>query len=131
MAIFKKEEKKTEENGASKAVETKDKKETTAILASTPTQALLSDIIISPRITEKTVKFMDQGIYTFNVRKDANKTEIKKAIKLIYNVEPIDIKIVCYPAKIKRNYRTGKLGKKKGGKKAIIKLKEGDKISII
>jgi len=138
MALFsksKKEEKKDtakpeKESKVSKE-ETKEVVETEAEAVATPGSAKLSDVIISPRITEKTVKLMDKGVYTFNVRKDANKTEVAKAIKLIFKVEPLSVNIVNFPGKRKRNNRTGKMGKKSGGKKAIVYLKEGDKISLI
>ncbi len=91
----------------------------------------ISDMIISPRITEKTVKLMDKSVYTFNVHKDLNKTEIKKAIKSIYKVEPLKVNIINSPSKTKRNPKTGKLGKKSAFKKVLVYLKEGDKINII
>ncbi len=141
MALFKKDEKKveaksqvTDSKTVSKKTDAPDSvKNSKASKAQITGSAVarLSDIIISPRITEKTVQMMDKGIYTFNVRKDANKTEVKKAIKQIYKVEPLAVKIVNYPAKTKFDYRSGNKGKKKGGKKAIVHLKEGDKISII
>ncbi len=91
----------------------------------------LNDIILSPRITEKSVMMTEKGVYTFNVRSDANKTEVAKAIKMIYKVEPVKVNIVNYPSKPKRNAKTGKMGKKSGGKKAVVYLKEGDKINLI
>ncbi len=134
MAIFSKKDEKKEDSKAEKSLESKskkkEKKEEVKQVAE-PKNVRLNDIIISPRITEKAVRLMDKGVYTFEVRKDANKTEVAKAIKDIYGVEPLKVNISKYPSKTKRNFRTGKLGKKSGGKKAIVYLKEGDKISII
>ncbi len=134
MALFKKEDKKEEktkaENKSTAKKESSKKKNETAKIVE-PKNVRFNDIIISPRITEKSVKLMDKGVYTFNVSKDANKTEVAKAVKEIFKVEPLKVRIVNYPAKLKRSYRTGKIGRKSGGKKALVYLKEGDKISII
>ena len=133
MALFKnkkEETKKQTENAGVKSVNnTKDKKTKESVQQVAP--ASLSDVIIAPRITEKSVRLMDKGVYTFNVRKDVTKNEIVKAIKAIYKVEPLRVRIVNYPAKVKYNHKTGRKGFKSGGKKALVYLKEGDKISII
>jgi len=133
MALFKKEEKKEEKKAADAKAgkETKSEKKEEKATLPEPKNIRYNDIILSPRITEKSVKLMDKGVYTFNVLKGANKTEVAKAIKEIFNVEPLKVRIVNFPAKIKRSYRTGKIGRKSGGKKALVYLKEGDKISII
>ena len=130
MALFKKEkEEKKEEAKESK----KDAESTGSSVESQAefSKTRLEDIIISPRITEKTVNLMDKGVYTFNVRKDANKTEIAKAIKLIYKVEPVKIRIVNYKGKPKMNHKTVKIGRKSGVKKALVYLKEGEKINVL
>ena len=41
----------------------------------------LSDIIISPVITEKSTILQESGKYTFKVSNDANKSSVKKAIE--------------------------------------------------
>ena len=134
MALFSKKDKKEQEQDKKQNEVMQDKsadKNASEDVSLDDNKVRLRDIIISPRITEKSVKLMDKGVYTFNVRKDANKTEIAKAIKEIYKVEPVKVRIVNYPAKKKYNYKSGKFGEKKGGKKALVYLKEGDKISII
>ncbi len=128
MALFSKKEEKKEVAEKEQKLEKKDEQ---ALDSANVNKAKLRDIIIAPRITEKTVKLMDKGVYTFNVRKDANKKLVALAIKEIYNVEPVKVRIVNYPEKKKVDYKTGKVGKKQGGKKALVYLKEGDKISII
>ena len=134
MAIFNKKEegqkKDTKQspaakNAGEKAVANSDSK----IHANTADR--LNDILRAPRITEKTVRLMDKGVYTFNVRKDANKTEVAKAVKMVFKVTPIRVSMVNYPTKPKRNSKTGKIGRRQGGKKALVYLKKGDKISII
>ena len=128
MALFKKDKEEKKENATKSEKDAQSNKDTKSVA---PKNARLSDIIISPRITEKSVQLMDKRAYTFNVRKDANKTEIAKAIKEIYGVEPVKVNIINSPSKKKFDYKSGKAGKRSAFKKAIVYLKEGDKISII
>lgn len=90
---------------------------------------ITSKIIKNPRITEKASFNAEQNVYTFDVFKSANKTEIKKAIFALYKVKPVKVNIVTVPSK--KIFVKGKAGVKPGGKKAFIYLKEGDKIDII
>jgi len=88
----------------------------------------LERILINPRVTEKATIASERNVYVFDVAKDTNKFEIKKAIEFFYKVTPVKINVVTVPSK-NIIYR-GKKGVKSGGKKAYIYLKEGDKISI-
>ncbi len=85
-------------------------------------------VLISPWITEKTHSLMDDNQYVFKVFKTASKQKIKKAIKDVYNVIPESVKIINIPRK-KKNLGQ-KIVFRSGFKKAIIKLKAGDKIEI-
>lgn len=85
-------------------------------------------LIKGVRVTEKAALAAEKGAYTFNVEDNANKNEIKKAIKLIYGVMPERVAII--QIKEKKVVRRGKIGTKKGGKKAVVFLKKGDKITI-
>lgn len=84
-------------------------------------------LIKGPRITEKTALFAERGAYTFNVEDHANKNEVKKAIKILYGVTPERVSIT--QIKDKLIFRRGVIGKKSGGKKAVVYLKKGDKIT--
>ena len=86
-------------------------------------------ILISPRITEKATAISQKNQYVFKVFPKANKTEIKKAIEDLYKVEVLDVKIINVPAKRRRLGRIS--GWKKGYKKAIVKIKEGQKIEVL
>ncbi|MDE2031264.1 MAG: 50S ribosomal protein L23 [Patescibacteria group bacterium] len=93
------------------------------------TEGKTHPLIIGPRITEKSAIFADKGIYTFNVKPQANKNEIKKAIKYVYGVEPIKISVTQITKKV--ILRRGIIGTKQGGKKAVVHLKKGDKIAFV
>lgn len=86
-------------------------------------------ILKSPRITEKAANLGDLNQYTFNVGVDANKTEIKKAIQNLYGVDVVALRIINVPRK-QRRYK-GKIGWAEKGKKAMIKIKKGQKIEIL
>ncbi|MEK9130009.1 MAG: 50S ribosomal protein L23 [Patescibacteria group bacterium] len=83
-------------------------------------------ILIRPINTEKTTNLAILNQYVFEVAKNANKVEIQKAIRAVYNVKPINVNIVIVKGK---NVRYGKAkGKTKDWKKAIVSLKQGEKI---
>ena len=84
------------------------------------------DILIKPMITEKTTELMAEGKYVFKVAKNANKIEIAKAVKEIFNVKVEKVNTVNVKGKTKRIGRTS--GKRANYKKAIVKLAEGSTI---
>jgi len=90
---------------------------------------IIMKLIKKPRITEKASFHAEQNVYTFDIEKSANKTEIKKAIFQLYKVKPVKVNILMVPDK--RVFSKGKKGVKSGGKKALVFLKKGDKIEII
>lgn len=91
--------------------------------------ALASDAIIRPHITEKAGVMSQNGVYTFQVNKNANKDTISKAVKSLYKVTPVKVGIVNVPAK--QVFVRGKRGSVSGFKKAIVTLKKGDKIDFV
>jgi len=89
-----------------------------------------TSVLITPRITEKATMLHEKsGIYTFNVHSGATKISVAKAIKDVYNVVPRKVRIVHFPAK--QVFSRGKRGVKKGGKKAYVYLKAGEKIDVV
>lgn len=92
-------------------------------------QAFSYEAITEPHISEKATNLAEQNKYTFKVQKSANKHEIKKAIEGIYNVEVLSVNIIKIPAKKRRIGKTE--GFKKGYSKAVVTIKEGQRIEII
>jgi len=86
-------------------------------------------IIKHPLITEKAYHMSAAGQYVFVVDKHTNKSEIAKAIKKIYNVDPISVNTVTIRGE-RQKYR-GVAGKKTTTKKAIVTLKKGQKLDIM
>ncbi len=85
-------------------------------------------ILIAPLITEKTGQQMQRNnTYSFRVSINANKIEIKKAIESIFAVKVLNINTIRLIGKPKRLGRYS--GKRPDWKKAIVTLREGDKIA--
>ncbi|MGC3978791.1 MAG: 50S ribosomal protein L23 [Paludibacteraceae bacterium] len=88
-------------------------------------------IIIKPIVTEKMTQLGDKlNRYGFRVQKDANKIEIKKAIEEMYSVTVTDVNTLIVAPKRKSRYtKTGMVnGATSAYKKAVVTLKDGDKI---
>jgi len=87
------------------------------------------NVVRFPLVTEKANDGVVSNKYTFCVNKKFGKIQIKKAIETIYNVRVERVNIVMVPKK-KKKYRFRAEGYKPGYKKAVVTLKEGDKIAI-
>ncbi|MDD4051755.1 MAG: 50S ribosomal protein L23 [candidate division Zixibacteria bacterium] len=78
--------------------------------------------------TEKSVEARTaESKYTFAVDRDANKHQIKDAVERLFNVHVTGVQTVIVPGKVKRMGRNE--GKTPTWKKAVIKLKAGEKIA--
>ncbi len=86
-------------------------------------------IVREPHISEKATNLGEVNQYVFKVFPRANKNEIKKAIEAIYGVDVLAVNIITIPAKKRRLGKT--TGFKKGHKKAIVKIRAGQKIEIL
>ena len=84
------------------------------------------DIVIRPIITEQSMEDLDIKKYAFEVAKDANKVEIKKAIEEIFGVTVIKVNTINVRGKEKRTGAYPK-GKTASWKKAVVKLSEDSK----
>ncbi|MFA1543854.1 50S ribosomal protein L23 [Actinomadura monticuli] len=86
------------------------------------------DIIIAPVVSEKSYGLLDENKYTFVVRPDANKTQIKQAVEAVFGVKVTNVNTLNRQGKRKRT-RFG-YGKRKDTKRAIVSLAEGERIDI-
>jgi len=85
-------------------------------------------LVQEPIISEKSNFLGAQNKYVFRVMNDANKPEIKRSIEGIYGVNVVSINIINVPGKKRRVGRVE--GFKKGFAKAIVTIKEGQKIEL-
>ncbi len=81
------------------------------------------DVLIAPVVSEKSYGLLDANKYTFLVRPDANKTQIKIAVEKVFGVKVSDVNTLNRQGKTRRT-KFG-LGKRKNTKRAIVTLKEG------
>ncbi len=88
----------------------------------------LVGIIIGPRITEKAAYSAEDNAYVFNVAMKSNKIQIARAIKSLYNVDPIKV-TVSVKKPVGKMVR-GVMGASKAEKKATVFLKKDQKIEI-
>lgn len=88
------------------------------------------DVVKEPHISEKAGILSEKNQYVFKIQDStANKLEIKKSVEGIYGVNVLSVNVIKVPAKKRRLGRTQ--GFKKGYSKAIVTIKEGQKIEIL
>jgi large subunit ribosomal protein L23 len=92
----------------------------------------MTGIVYRPLVTEKLTNLQEKGIYAFAVDPQANKIEIARAIEKKFSVSVIDVRTMNYKGKMKTQMtKKGRFkGKTTHFKKAIVTLKEGDKINL-
>ncbi len=83
------------------------------------------DIILSPVLTEKGYDGIATKKYTFRVKRDANKTQIKIAVETMFSVKVKSVNTVSLPGKLKRMGRNE--GYTPATKKAVIQLTDDSK----
>jgi large subunit ribosomal protein L23 len=81
------------------------------------------DILLAPVISEKSYGLLDENKYTFVVRPDANKTQIKIAVERVFGVKVAEVNTLNRSGKRKRT-RAG-YGHRPDTKRAIVTLREG------
>ena len=93
-----------------------------------PKHVISNKILIKPHVTEKSAYLSSLNQYIFDVAPTANRIMIKKAIYDIYGVSPLKVNIINVLGKHVRFGRTA--GKTKDWKKAVVTLREGEKINV-
>ena len=87
----------------------------------------LMSVLIAPHVTEKTsLAMQNHNQYTFRVRRDASKTDIRKAIELMFDVKVAGVQVVNEPGKVRRFGRTS--GRTQDWKKAYVSVASGQTI---
>ena len=88
------------------------------------------DIIQTASLTEKSTLMSEkQNKYGFRVNPRANKIQIKQAVQRLFQKQVVDVNTCNYAGKEKRV--RGPLGRRSHWKKAIVTLKEGEKIDLV
>jgi len=88
------------------------------------------DVIKTVRVTEKgTLQSEKHNQYTVVADRRANKVQIRQAVQELFKVKVLRVNTVNITGKLRRQ-RTAQAGKAPDWKKAIVTLKEGEKISL-
>lgn len=87
-------------------------------------------VLVHPLLTEKMMVLQDErNQYGFVVAKAANKLEIKSAVEKQFNVTVEDVRTMNVIGKLKRQGKF--VGRRSSWKKAVITLKQGDRIELV
>ncbi len=97
-------------------------------MTKTQTLQTMLNVIKYPLITDKATRLLESNKYTFIIDPKANKFTIKKVIEYVFNVTVVKVNTLNIPNKKKTVGRYS--GYKSQYKKAIITLKNGDKINL-
>ena len=96
------------------------------------------EIILNPILTEKSSMIMEgMNKYVFKVNVKANKIQIKNEIERRFKISVLNVRTMNFKGKSKNTtIRSGghvlrSSGKRESWKKAIVTLKEGDKINLV
>jgi len=89
------------------------------------------DIIQTASLTEKSSLLGEKlNKYVFRVSPRANKIQIKQAVERLFQKKVVDVNTCNYAGKRKRERRAD-FGRKAHWKKAIVTLKEAEKIDLV
>lgn len=88
----------------------------------------MTQVIVSPVVTEKASVAGERGQVVFNIAPDATKVDVKKAVEAMYGVTVTKVNTVNIAGKVKR-FR-GIIGKRNDIRKAYVTLKDGDNIDL-
>jgi large subunit ribosomal protein L23 len=86
------------------------------------------DVVLAPVVSEKSYSLIEVNKYSFKVHPKAHKTQIRQAVEELFDVKVVGVNVIKVQPKPKR--RGLHRGVKPGWKKAIVELREGDKIEI-
>ena len=92
------------------------------------TRQQMYDIVRAPVITEKATTASEHNQVIFRVPLTATKREVKAAVEGLFNVTVTAVNTIRVAGKVKR-FR-GRLGRRSDVKKAIVTLREGQRIDV-
>ena len=84
------------------------------------------EVLRKPLVTEKSTRLSEKNKYVFEVDKKASKDQVRAAVEKAFNVGVVSVNVVRIPSESKRAGK--RIVTSSSWKKAIVTLKEGDKI---
>lgn len=89
-------------------------------------QERLLKVLLAPHISEKSAYAAEVNQYVFKVEPTATKPEVKAAVESLFNVKVQSVNMINLKGKTK--VFKGRIGKRNGVRKAIVRLVEGQEI---
>jgi len=102
---------------------------TKSVVSKASSEKFSYEAIKQPHISEKASYLAEKDQYIFEILPNYNKQEVKKSVEGIYGVNVLSVNMVKIPAKKRRLGKTE--GFRKAYKKAIVRIKNGQKIEIL
>lgn len=88
-----------------------------------------AEIILGVVVTEKSERLKEQASYTLRVHRNANKYQIRDAVERLFKVHVDDVRVMNFKGKRRRMGMFS--GYRPDWKKAVVKLKKGEKIEVL
>ena len=85
----------------------------------------INNVFVKPLLTEKSIDKTAKSVYSFQVKNDANKNQIKSAAEKLFNVKVASVRTHIKKGKVKRVGQKMKPKKRSDVKIALIKLTSG------
>ena len=127
--FFKKKEEPKKQAPSVKKPEVETKAESTIAPKKITRRGAYIHALAVPHVTEKATVLAEKNQYVFKVQPNSTKLTVKQAVEMQYGVSVDKVRMITVPSKKKR---LGKImGVKKGYRKAIVKVKEGQSIQIL
>ena len=89
-----------------------------------------SSVLLKPHVTEKSAEQNDRGMYSFVIRRDATKYDVRDAMQALFKVTPRKVTIVNRVPRTSHSRAKGREVTVPGMKKANVFLKKGDRIDL-
>jgi len=90
----------------------------------------LMSVLLGPHVSEKTTNVADKhNQFVFKVRRDSTKSEIGRAVELLFEVTVTNVQVVNCRGKIKRFGQD--YGRRQNWKKAYVTLADGQNIDLV
>ena len=87
----------------------------------------LMNVLLAPHVTEKSsLGLQERNQYAFRVRRDATRTDVRRAVELMFEVKVEGVNLLNKPGKTRRFKNVA--GKRNGFKKAYVRLQTGQSI---
>lgn len=87
-------------------------------------------ILNKPLVTEKTSAKMEKGVYTFLVKREVNKIEVKQAFETIFGEKVATVRMTQITRKSRVIGKGKEMEKRPARKKAMVTLKDSKKVDI-